>query len=115
MKPESAFQKKLITELKKRGWFYNTNDRFTSGIPDILGCYIGHLLAIECKINNLEPTPLQSLTLRNITLQRGCCFVAAYYVKLKEYRAVYINKETEFKTESLKELVLWILAQPLIK
>lgn len=40
-------------------WFYKVNDRFTSGLPDLLLCVEGQLYGIELKIGKNKPTKLQ--------------------------------------------------------
>lgn len=48
---ESSVKKSVCAKLKTIPdlWFYKTSDRFTSGVPDILGCYQGKFFAIELK------------------------------------------------------------------
>lgn len=82
---ESQVQTKLLGQLTKTGWFYNTNDRFRAGIPDILGSWEGHFYGIEVKIDYTKVTPLQEYELLNITASGGTGLVVRYLNKTKEY------------------------------
>lgn len=66
--------KKRLVELAKLGdlWFWFVQDRFTSGIPDIIGVYRGRFFAIELKKpGDHHITRLQSIVLRLISLAGG--------------------------------------------
>jgi hypothetical protein len=47
-----------------------------SGIPDIIACYNGKFLAIECKAGKNKPTPLQERELNRIMNAGGEIFIA---------------------------------------
>ena len=47
-----------------------------SGIPDIIGCYKGRFVAIECKAGKGQLTALQARELQWIKEAGGCTFVA---------------------------------------
>lgn len=47
-----------------------------SGIPDIIGCYKGHFVAIECKAGKGKTTALQERELQWIADAGGFTFVA---------------------------------------
>lgn len=47
-----------------------------SGIPDIIGCYKGHFVAIECKAGKGKTTALQERELQRIKDSYGFTFVA---------------------------------------
>ena len=42
-----------------------------SGVPDILACYRGRFIGIECKSGNNRPTALQEKHLNNISEAKG--------------------------------------------
>jgi penicillin-binding protein-related factor A (putative recombinase) len=46
---ESTLWKHLRPGLNRIGKFQKVSDRFTSGVPDIIGCYKGQGIAIELK------------------------------------------------------------------
>jgi Holliday junction resolvase len=46
-----------------------------SGVPDIIGCYDGYFLAIECKAGANTPTALQLRELERIASVGGYAFV----------------------------------------
>jgi len=46
-----------------------------SGIPDIVACYNGMFLAIECKAGTNKPTPLQEREINAIRTAKGLAFV----------------------------------------
>jgi len=50
-----------------------------SGIPDIIGCYNGRFIAIECKAGNGKTTALQERELAAIKAAGGFTFVAREY------------------------------------
>jgi Holliday junction resolvase len=47
-----------------------------SGIPDIIGCYNGRFIAIECKAGKGKTTALQERELDSIKAAGGLTFVA---------------------------------------
>jgi Holliday junction resolvase len=47
-----------------------------SGIPDIIGCYNGRFIAIECKAGKGQLTALQARELASIKATGGLIFVA---------------------------------------
>ena len=57
-------------------WAYKASDKFTSGIPDIIGCRNGRLLAIELKVGKNKLTKLQEHVLGKIIEANGIAFVA---------------------------------------
>jgi len=50
-----------------------------SGIPDIIGCYQGRFIAIECKAGKGQLTALQARELDAIKATGGFTFVAREY------------------------------------
>lgn len=54
-----------------QSWWVKVNDKFTKGLPDILGCWEGQFYAIELKREGYEPTPLQEHVLKKINLAGG--------------------------------------------
>ena len=61
-----------------------------AGIPDIIGCYRGLFVAIECKAGNGKTTALQEREINAIRTAKGLAFV--------------INEEN---VNQLKELLQW--------
>lgn len=102
---ESQVQAKLLRNLSKHGWFYNTNDRFRAGIPDILGIYQSRPIAIEVKVDKTPVTPLQTYELKRIIDAGGLGLVVRYLNDTKEYT---INEKL-IKHSDLKETVVCIL------
>jgi hypothetical protein len=70
---EKIFKRNLLVELRKRGGFwYSTEMRGLSGIPDIIGCVCGMFIGIECKRSNKHlPTAKQQHTLNKIKINGG--------------------------------------------
>jgi len=64
--------KMIRTEFPKI-WLYKSSDKFTSGIPDIIGCSHGWLFAIELKTKTGKATPLQLHVLEQIRKAGGVC------------------------------------------
>lgn len=46
-----------------------------AGIPDIIACYNGRFIGIECKAGKGQPTPLQARELERIGIAGGKTFV----------------------------------------
>ena len=46
-----------------------------SGVPDIVGCYLGHFFAIECKTKGNAATALQERELQHIKNAGGYTFI----------------------------------------
>ena len=42
-----------------------------SGVPDIIACYQGRFIGIECKANGNKPTALQEKNLNDIKNSKG--------------------------------------------
>jgi len=62
MTPEGKVKSKCVDILKKYGAYYffpAQNGYGRAGVPDIIACYRGHFLAIECKAGFNKPTALQ--------------------------------------------------------
>jgi hypothetical protein len=80
MTPEAKVKKRAVVQLKKLGatigvdriygdvyqFFPTTGGYGKSGRPDIIGCYKGLFLGLECKAGKGKPTKLQELNLRQI-------------------------------------------------
>ena len=59
-------------------------DIYAVGIPDIIACYHGRFIAIECKDGNNKPTKLQSSVIRKINEAGGIAFVAYSVCEVEE-------------------------------
>jgi hypothetical protein len=46
-----------------------------SGVPDIIACWQGKFVGIECKANGNKPTALQQKHLRDISISGGISLV----------------------------------------
>ena len=76
--PESKVKARIVRLLKKYGAYYffpQTGGYGSSGIPDIIICYYGLFIAIECKAGNNKPTALQKLQLEKIVAAEGIATV----------------------------------------
>lgn len=72
--PESKVKSSVTTILKKLGiyYFYPVTGGFgSSGVPDIICCYNGVFVAIECKAGHNKPTPLQEAQMQKIRQAGG--------------------------------------------
>lgn len=64
MTPEAKVKKKVVDRLKKAGAYYFypvTGGYGNSGVFDVVACYHGFFIGIECKAGKGKPTKLQSL------------------------------------------------------
>lgn len=78
MTPEAKVKKKVTDILKSRGAYYFypvTGGYGGSGVPDIVACYKGMFLGIECKTGTKKPTKLQSMNLEKIDKCGGVAVV----------------------------------------
>jgi hypothetical protein len=78
MTPEAKVKKQVTNILKSFGAYYFTpvtGGFGRSGIPDIVACYRGHFIGIECKAGKGVPTALQLKNLQDIKDQGGVSVV----------------------------------------
>lgn len=76
--PESAVKKQVVKVLKERGAYYFypvTSGYGASGVPDIVACYKGRFVGIECKAGKNKPTDLQQRNLDAIVGSGGIALV----------------------------------------
>jgi Holliday junction resolvase len=74
MTPEAKVKKKVVEVLKRYGAYYFqpvTGGFGRSGVPDLIACYRGKFIGIECKSGNKQPTALQQKNLDDIEKQGG--------------------------------------------
>lgn len=72
--PESKVKASVTKILKKLGIYYFypvTGGYGSSGVPDIVCCYNGIFVAIECKSGHNKPTPLQEAQMQKIRQAGG--------------------------------------------
>lgn len=72
--PEKKVKIKVCNILKSLGAYYfypSTGGYGASGVPDIVVCYRGSFIGIECKAGSNKPTALQRKHLKDISLQGG--------------------------------------------
>ena len=78
MTPEVRVKRKAVAELQKLGmyiFFPATGGFGRSGVPDIVCCYKGKFIGIECKANGNKPTALQRSNLEEIVNNGGISIV----------------------------------------
>lgn len=78
LKPEARVKKVVVERLKNMGAYYFypvTGGYGGSGVPDIVACYEGMFIGIECKAGKNKPTPLQEKNLRDIDKAGGLSLV----------------------------------------
>jgi Holliday junction resolvase len=88
MTPEAKVKKKVVDILKAAGAYYffpATGGFGRSGVPDIIVCFKGRFIGIECKAGSNKPTALQENELKKIRAAGGNAFVVNEdsYVGLK--------------------------------
>jgi len=92
--PEGAVKaavKKLLDEMGIYHFSPVQNGMGRAGIPDIIGCYNGRFLGIECKAGKGKTTALQDLELEKIRQAKGFAYVV-----------------NENNLQDLKELLQWM-------
>ena len=78
MTPEAKVKKKVVQVLKEMGAYYFypvTGGYGRSGVPDIILCYKGNFVGIECKSGTNKPTPLQEKNMKDIRAAGGVTLV----------------------------------------
>lgn len=78
MTSEAKVKKRVREMLDKLGIYHFSPPGMglgRAGIPDIIACYNGHFVAIECKAGTNKPTPLQERELNRIMNAGGEAFV----------------------------------------
>ena len=78
MTPEAKVKKKVVDVIKKYDGYYffpATGGYGRSGVPDIVCCYRGVFVAIECKAGTNKPTPLQEAEMAKIKKAQGFVLV----------------------------------------
>ena len=78
MTPEKKVKQRVVAQLKELGAYYFypvTGGYGASGVPDIVGCYMGKFFAIECKAGKGKTTALQEKNIAQIITQGGLAIV----------------------------------------
>jgi Holliday junction resolvase len=78
MTPEAKVKKRVVSILKEHGayFFYPVTGGYgRSGVPDIVACWQGRFIGIECKAGDNLPTPLQQKNLEEIKKSGGVAMV----------------------------------------
>ena len=78
MTPEAKVKKKVVAVLKqhKAYYFYPVTGGYgRSGVPDVIACYRGVFIGIECKAGKNRPTELQQKNLNDISKSGGHALV----------------------------------------
>ena len=86
-----AAVKKLLDDMGIYHFSPVQNGMGRAGIPDIIGCYNGRFLGIECKAGKGKTTALQDLELEKIRQAKGFAYVV-----------------NETNLQDLKELLIWM-------
>jgi Holliday junction resolvase len=76
--PERKVKQQVVALLKEAGAYYffpSANGLGRSGIPDIIACYEGRFIAIECKAGKGTTTALQERELKRIRDTHGIALV----------------------------------------
>jgi hypothetical protein len=76
--PEKLVKKKVTTILKSLGAYYFypvTGGYGRSGVPDIICCFNGNFIGIECKAGDNKATALQLKNLEEIQAAGGFAFI----------------------------------------
>ena len=78
MKPEAKVKKQVKKILDDIGAYHfspMSGGFGRSGVPDIIACYKGRFIGIECKAGKNEPTLLQKHNIREIERNQGLAIV----------------------------------------
>ena len=78
MKPEAKVKKQVKKILDNIGAYHfspMSGGFGRSGVPDIIACYKGKFIGIECKAGKNEPTLLQKHNIKEIQRNQGLAIV----------------------------------------
>jgi hypothetical protein len=78
MTPEAKVKKKVVDAIKRNDAYYffpATGGYGRSGVPDVVCCYRGVFVGIECKAGSNKPTGLQELEMAKIRSAGGFTLV----------------------------------------
>jgi len=98
--PEAKVKAKVKAVLNKYGAYHfspATGGYGKSGVPDIIACFEGKFLAIECKAGTNKTTALQEANLAHINRQGGFAFV------INETNIEVVEETLQHLTSSHKE------------
>lgn len=76
---EKNIENKIKSYLKSKGAYYVKyfgNSFSQVGVPDLLVCYKGRFIGIECKNEKGKTSPLQDVNIQQIKKAGGISFVA---------------------------------------
>lgn len=93
MTPEGKVKKRVKDELDKMGVYHFSpmqNGMGRAGIPDIIGCFEGQFIAIECKAGKGTTTALQERELTRIQNAGG------YALVVNEHNISQLQEITEW-------------------
>lgn len=103
--PERKVKKKVVELLKSRGAYYAmpvASGFGNAGVPDILCCYKGRFIGIECKANGGRPTALQLSNLKQIKDSGGVAVIIDEE-SLKQRTLETILERIDHEHETLKD------------
>lgn len=69
---------------KEHGGMYGT-----AGIPDLIVCYKGRFIGLECKVGKNKPTVLQAVTIKKIINAGGYATVVRTVEEVREFIRVF--------------------------
>lgn len=89
---ESALQKSIIEWLRAKGAYVVNiygSGMTAKGAPDLLVCYNGKFIAVECKVGNNDLSPAQNIH-KNRILRAGGAHIVPYTLTefIKSFEAV---------------------------
>ena len=88
-KEETKLQRKIQDYLESLGAYHfkvHGSAYMKSGIPDIISCYKGFFIGIECKVGKNKPSKLQEEH-RDMILAAGGIHILAY--KLEDVKKIF--------------------------
>ena len=97
-KKVKARVKKILDELGAYHFSPATGYGGRKGIPDIIACYRGVFIGIECKAGKNKPTKLQFHELNNIKNAGGLALVFTDSTKPEELKKLLLGEEKKDMT-----------------
>ena len=89
---ESTLQDKIINYLRDRGAFVVNiygSGMTGKGVPDLLVCYRGKFIGVECKVGKNKLSPAQIIQRERILRAGGACIVPYTFEEfIKQFEAV---------------------------
>ena len=96
--------KKILDELGAYYFFPSSAYGGRSGVPDIIACYEGLFIGIECKVGKNKPTKLQLIELGKIKKAKGLALLFNDTTEPEDLKTLILQAAIEDTLDKLEEV-----------